>query len=206
MFANPNIQFYLLGYLVGGIPFGFLLAKYFGKVNIREVGSRSVGGTNVLRALKETNPTLAKKLAFSTVLLDASKGLAVIALASLMGFDAIVQWTIGVCAVLGHCFSPYLKFEGGKGVATAVGVMVWFLPLEVLLALIAWVVLGKTLKISSVSSLGALVVFIISSYIFHANMPQIQTHAPIFIISFIIVYKHIPNIIRLFSGQEKRVI
>ncbi|MBS9778889.1 MAG: glycerol-3-phosphate 1-O-acyltransferase PlsY [Campylobacteraceae bacterium] len=206
MLSNPNVQFYILAYLVGGIPFGYLLAKYFGKVNIREVGSKSVGGTNVLRALKEQNPTLAKKLAITTVVLDALKALVVIFLAYLFDFDPSVLWTIGICAVLGHCFSPYLKFEGGKGVATGVGVMLWFLPLEVFIALGVWFVLGKVVRISSISSLGALLTLIISSYVFHYDMPHIGTHAPVFIIAFIIVYKHIPNIIRLFSGQEKRVV
>ncbi len=206
MFSNPNVQFYILAYLIGGIPFGFLLAKYFGKVNIREVGSKSVGGTNVLRALKEQNPALAKKLAITTVVLDALKALLVIFVAFIFDFSQSVLWAIGIFAILGHCFSPYLKFEGGKGVATGVGVMIWFLPLEVMCAFGVWFVLGKTVKISSVSSLGALLSLIVFSYIFHYDMPYIGTHAPVFIIAFIIFYKHIPNIVRLFSGQEKKVI
>lgn len=206
MFTNINVQFYIIAYLIGGIPFGLLLAKKFAKMDIREDGSGSIGATNVLRVLKQKNPKLAKKLAILTVLLDALKAFGIILIASLMDFSVSAQWTIGIMAVLGHCFSPYLKFEGGKGVATAVGVMVWFLPLEVVIALIGWFILGKSLKISSISSLGALAIFIISSYLLHFDMPTIHTHAPIFIISFLIVYKHIPNIVRLFEGKEKQVI
>lgn len=206
MFININVIFYLFGYLVGGIPFGLMVAKIFARTDIRDSGSGSIGATNVLRVLKQTNPALAKKLAIATVVLDALKGLTVIIIAYYIGLSVSTQWAIGVLAILGHCFSPYLKFEGGKGVATAFGVMVWFLPLEVLIALIVWFLLGKSIKISSISSLGGLLALIVSSYIFHFDIPIIHTHAPIFIISFVIIYKHIPNLVRLFKGKEKQVI
>ncbi len=206
MLSNINVQFLLAAYLIGGIPFGLLLAKIFAKVDIQKQGSKSIGATNVLRVLKEQNPSLAKRLAIATVALDALKGLVVIAIASFFGADISIQWGMAVLAVLGHCFSPYLSFEGGKGVATGVGVFVWFLPLEALIALCAWFILGKSLKISSLSSLGALLTFIIASYVLHFDMPHIHTHAPIFIIAFLVLYKHIPNIIRLFEGKEGKVI
>lgn len=206
MFTNINVQFYILAYLIGGIPFGLLLAKRFAKINIREDGSGSIGATNVLRVLKERDPKLAKKLAIATVVLDALKALIVIFVAYLIGLSVSAQWTIGIMAILGHCFSPYLKFEGGKGVATAVGVMVWFLPLEVLIAFVSWFILGKTVRISSVSSLGALSIFVAATYLLHFDMPIIHTHAPIFVIAILILYKHIPNIVRLFEGKEKQVI
>jgi glycerol-3-phosphate acyltransferase PlsY len=129
MLSNINIHFYLLAYLIGGIPFGLILAKTFARTNIRELGSRSIGATNVLRALKEKSPKLAKRLAIATVILDALKGVVLIVIADMMGLSIQTQWSIGVFAVIGHCFSPYLKFEGGKGVATALGVVVYFLPL-----------------------------------------------------------------------------
>ncbi len=202
MFVNINFLFYLVAYFVGGIPFGLILAKRFTKTDIRSAGSGNIGATNVLRVIKEDNPKLAKKLAIATVVLDALKGLFMIFIAYLIGLSTSAQWLIGICAILGHCFSPYLKFEGGKGVATAAGVLVWFLPLEILIALIAWLILGKTVKISSVSSLGALIVLIISTYVLHPNI----SHAPLYIIAFLIFYKHIPNITRLFSGKEKKIV
>ena len=206
MLSNINIHFYLLAYLIGGIPFGFILAKTFAGTNIRELGSRSIGATNVLRALKESSPKLAKKLAIATVILDALKGVILIIIADMLGLSIQTQWSIGVFAVIGHCFSPYLKFEGGKGVATALGVVAYFLPLETLLAIAVWFLLGRTVRISSVSSLGGLLALIIGSFLIHYEMPGINTHAPLFVIAFIVVYKHIPNIVRLAKGQESRVV
>ena len=120
-FTSINGIFYLIAYLVGGIPFGLIYAKVFGGVNIREVGSGSIGATNVLRSLKEINPKLAKKLAILTIISDALKGIIVILAAKFFGLTYEAQWMIAFLAVVGHCFSPFLKFEGGKGVATSVG-------------------------------------------------------------------------------------
>lgn len=156
--------------------------------------------------VKESNPALAKKLAIATVILDALKGLLVIIAAAMMDLSIQTQWTIGVLAVIGHCFSPYLKFEGGKGVATAVGVVAFFLPIETLVAFVLWFVLGRTVRISSVSSLGALLGLIIASFIIHYDMPGIGTHAPLLLIAGLILYKHIPNITRLLRGDEKQVV
>ena len=206
MLTNINILFYLLAYFIGGIPFGLVLAKLFAKTDIRELGSRSIGATNVLRVLKDKNPSLAKKLAITTVILDGFKGLSLILIAHYLNLPIQTAWTIGVLAVIGHCFSPYLKFEGGKGVATALGVIIYFLPLEALGEIIVWFIVSNSLKISSVSSLGGLLALIISSFLIHYEMPHINTHAPIIIIAFIVIYKHIPNIIRLFKGEEGRVI
>jgi len=113
---------------------------------------------------------------------------------------------IAILAIVGHCYSPYLKFEGGKGVATGMGVMLIMLPVETLLAVVAWFITGKVLKISSLSSLIALITLLVSSFIIHPDLPIIRTHAPILIIAFLIIYKHIPNIMRLFSGKESKVV
>ncbi len=204
---NTNIQFYIIAYLVGGIPFGLLLAKQFTSIDVRESGSGSIGATNVLRVLKESNPVLAKKIAVATLLLDALKGIAVLVVAKFaFGVSEQTLWMVAILAVVGHCYSPYLKFEGGKGVATGMGVMLFMLPVETIIALIAWFIAGKTIKISSISSLIALATLIISSFIIHPEITEIKTHAPILIISFLIIYKHVPNIIRLFSGKESKVV
>ncbi len=199
---NTNVQFFIAAYLVGGIPFGLLLAKKFAGVDIKASGSGSIGATNVLRVVKETNPSLAKKLGIATLALDAIKGVVVLLVASLLGMSESTLWGIGVLAVIGHCFSPYLSLEGGKGIATGMGVMMFMLPLETLIALLVWGVLAKTIKISSVSSLTGVLVLLISSFFIHPEM----AHAPVVFIVFILYYKHIPNIIRLFSGQEKAVV
>ncbi|WNY97853.1 Glycerol-3-phosphate acyltransferase [Sulfurospirillum sp. 'SP'] len=203
---NINVQFYILSYLIGGIPFGLLIAKLFTGKDIRESGSGSIGATNVLRVLKETNPALAKKLAITTVVLDGLKGVVLLIIAKLIGLSIETLWAIAIFSVIGHCYSPYLKFEGGKGVATGAGVLLVMLPIETLIAFITWFIVGKVLKISSLSSLLALCALILSSFIIHPDIDGIKTHAPIFIIAFVIVYKHIPNIIRLFQGKESKVI
>jgi glycerol-3-phosphate acyltransferase PlsY len=203
--SNPNILFYLAAYLIGGIPFGLILAKLFAGVDVKSSGSRSIGATNVLRVVKERNPKLAKKLAIATVALDALKGIAVLVVAKMAGMPDATLWAIAVLAVVGHCFSPYLMFEGGKGIATGVGVLAFLMPDVTAIALVVWFILGKTLRISSLASLGALAAFIIASYILYPDVPNIHSHAPIWIIAIIVVYKHIPNIVRLVTGQEKRV-
>jgi glycerol-3-phosphate acyltransferase PlsY len=183
------------------------LVKRFASIDVRESGSGSIGATNVLRVLKESNPTLAKKIAASTLLLDALKGIAVLALGK-FAFELSEQtlWMIAILAVVGHCYSPFLKFEGGKGVATGMGVMLFMLPIETVIAIIVWFIAGKTIKISSLSSLVALLALLVSSFIIHPDIPEIKTHAPILIIAFLIVYKHLPNIMRLFSGNESKVV
>jgi len=199
---NTNVQFFIAAYLIGGIPFGLLLAKKFAGVDVKASGSGSIGATNVLRVVKETDPVLAKKLGIATLALDALKGVAVLIVAYSFGLSEATLWAIAVLAVVGHCFSPYLNFEGGKGIATGMGVMMFMLPLETLIALVVWGTLAKTLKISSVSSLTGVAALLISSFIIHPEM----AHAPVVFIIFILYYKHIPNIIRVFKGEEKRVI
>jgi glycerol-3-phosphate acyltransferase PlsY len=199
---NTNVEFFILAYLVGGIPFGMILAKKFAGVDVKASGSGSIGATNVLRVVKESNPALAKKLGAATLGLDALKGIVVLAIASLVGLSEATLWGIAVLAVIGHCFSPYLNFEGGKGVATGMGVMMFMLPVETIIALIVWGVSAKTIKISSLSSLLGVLAILIASFIIHPKM----AHAPVVFIVFILFYKHIPNIIRLIKGEEKRVV
>ena len=199
---NTNVQFFILAYLVGGIPFGLLLAKKYAGVDIKASGSGSIGATNVLRVVKETNPDLAKKLGGATLALDAFKGIFILSIAYMVGLSDSTLWGIALLAVIGHCFSPYLNFEGGKGIATGMGVMMFMLPIETIIALIVWAIGAKTIKISSVSSLTGVAALLIASFFIHPEIP----HAPVVLIVLVLYYKHIPNIIRLFKGQESRVV
>jgi acyl phosphate:glycerol-3-phosphate acyltransferase len=199
---NTNVQFFIAAYLVGGIPFGLLLAKKFAGVDIKSSGSGSIGATNVLRVVKESNAPLAKKLGIATLALDAIKGVLVLVAAYFIGLSESTLWGIAVLAVIGHCFSPYLNFEGGKGVATGMGVMMFMLPYETTIALLVWAGAAKTIKISSLSSMTGLAALIVASFYIHPQMP----HAPVLFIGFILFYKHIPNFIRLIKGEEKRVV
>jgi len=199
---NQNILLYLATYLISGIPFGYLLAKQFAGVDIKNAGSGNIGATNVLRVVKEKDPKLAKKLGATTLLLDALKGMLFIFIAKALGAPEGVLWTLAVLAVVGHCFSPFLGFEGGKGVATGFGVLLVMMPIPALIAIATWLISSKGLKIVSISSLIGMAAFVVASYILYPEVPGISTHTPIWIIAFIIFYKHTPNIVRLFKREE----
>jgi glycerol-3-phosphate acyltransferase PlsY len=203
---NTNILLYILAYLLGGVPFGYILASKFAGVDIKSEGSKSIGATNVLRVVKESNPGLAKKLSVATIILDELTGALPVLVASLMGIPNETVWAMAVLAVFGHCFSPYLMFEGGKGVATGVGVSAMLLPIQTAIALGVWFVSAKTIKISSVSSLLGLAALLIAST---TSLPQrcsVGTITPMVIIAILIIYKHIPNITRLIRGEESKVV
>jgi len=203
--TNTNILFYIAAYLMGGIPFGLILAKKYAKVNIKESGSKSIGATNVLRVVKQTNPALAKKLGIATVVLDALKGAVVLLVAIAVGMSPETLWAIAVLAVLGHCYSPFLNLEGGKGVATALGVFIVLVPIPTLIGALIWGFGAKVLKISSLSSLLGLIGVVISAVILDDGL-GIYSNTPLYIIAFIIIYKHIPNLVRLLRGEEKKVV
>jgi len=204
-FTNSNILFYISAYLIGSIPFGLLLAKFFAGVDVKSAGSGSIGATNVLRVVKETNPSLAKKLGLATVILDALKGTLVLLVAMSMGASDSTLWGIAVLSVLGHCYSIYLGLDGGKGVATGLGVFIALIPIPTLIGASIWIICAKVLKISSLSSLLGLAGVIISAAFLNDGL-NIGSNIPMYIIAFIIYYKHIPNIIRMVKGEEKRVV
>ncbi|MGM0518856.1 MAG: glycerol-3-phosphate 1-O-acyltransferase PlsY [Campylobacterota bacterium] len=204
-FTNPNILFYLAAYLIGSIPFGLILAKTFANVDIKSQGSKSIGATNVLRVVKQTNPALAKKLGIATILLDALKGMVVILVAMSMDMSQSTLWAIAILAVLGHCYSIYLSLEGGKGVATALGVYLVLVPYATVIGAIVWFLSAKLLKVSSISSLLGLIALVVSAG-FIKNGLDVGSNVPMYIIAFIIIYKHIPNIIRFIKGEEGKII
>ena len=207
LITSFNGIFYITAYLISGIPFGYILAKYIGGVNIKEEGSGNIGATNVLRVLKQKDQKLAKQLGATTLLLDALKGAIILLIAKFMGAEPNTLYTIAVLSVVGHCYSPFLNFEGGKGVATGFGVLLVLLPIPSLIALAVWFVVAKVLKISSLSSLIALLSILVTSNILYPNgLPGIDTFVPLYIIAFIIFYKHIPNIKRLITKEESAVI
>jgi len=200
--ANINGQMYILAYLLGSIPFGLIYTKVFAGVDVRKAGSGNIGATNVLRVLKQKDPKLAKKISIMTLASDVLKGIVAILIAKSFGVSDATLWGVAVLAVIGHCFSIFLMFEGGKGVATGLGVLVVMIVKSALLGLVVWLVSAKTIKISSLSSLlGVITVFLTSFYLY----PNIA-HSPIAIIVFIIIYKHTDNIINLLTGKEKRVV
>lgn len=213
MDTNPNILLYICAYLIGSIPFGALLVKIFAKQNILEIGSKSTGATNVYRAFAAISPQKAKFFSLLTLLLDAFKGLLVVLIAKLMGLSFETQYAIAILAILGHCYSPFLGFNGGKGVATAIGSVLLLIPVEGVCGLIVWGIVGKVFKISSLSSLlgvlsGIVLTFVIPNIF---SLPesinintQIGTHVPVVLIGIIIINTHWENIKRLALKQEQQ--
>lgn len=213
--SNINVIFYIIAFMFGGIPFGWLLVKLIYKQDIRQVGSGSIGATNVYRAVKELDERKAKMFSILTIILDATKGLIVVAFAKMLGLGFSAQWLIALLAILGHCYSPYLGFKGGKGVATAIGSVLLLIPVEGICGLIVWGIVGKVFKISSISSLVGVLSGIILTFVIPYVVPlpdsisiiaQIDTHTPVVLIGLFILYTHIPNIKRLFSGKESKVL
>ncbi len=200
--SSTNIQFYLLAYLVGSIPFGLILTKLFTDVDIKQEGSGNIGATNVLRVLKEKNPKLAKKLSAATLFLDAFKGVFVLLLGMAAGVSESTLWAIAVLAVFGHCFSIFLLGEGGKGVATGLGVLLVMLPICALAGVAVWFISARTIRISSLSSILGVLTVGLCSFLLYPQM----AHAPVVIIILVILYKHTDNIIRLIRGEEKRIV
>jgi len=187
-----------VGFLLGSIPFGLLLTRAAGLGDVREIGSGSIGATNVLR-------TGNKWLALATVLLDAGKGVAAVLIAKAIwpGMEGIAA----VGAVAGHCFTPWLAFKGGKGFATAAGVcgaLSW--PLFVIAALV-WAAVIAVTRTSSLASLSAVSFVAVASFVapLLGFESLIGLFLPFLAIQVIVVIKHEANIKRLFSGQEPKI-
>ena len=183
------------GYLLGSIPFGLLLTWLAGAGDIRAIGSGNIGATNVLR-------TGRKGLAAATLLLDAAKGfVAVAVIDSLDGAIAAPHLAAGVGAMLGHCFPLWLKFRGGKGVATLLGValaLAW--PVGLAYAVV-WLAVLAIFRISSLGGLSAAVAAPLAAWI-SGDCRQAGVLA---LLAALVVFQHRANIARLLRGEEPRV-
>ena len=187
--------FYLalvFGYFVGSIPFGWILVRFAGQGDIRNVGSGNIGATNVLR-------TGRKALAAATLVLDGGKGTIVTVLGLQYGADIAILSAGG--ALIGHCFPVWLKFKGGKGVATGIGILLGFSLLLGATAIIIWILVAIVFRYSS---LAAILTFI-SGPLF-ALLIIDQQHAEFTgFMAILIVGRHLQNILRLARGQESKI-
>lgn len=183
---------FLIGYFLGSIPFGLLLARFGGKGDIRTIGSGNIGATNVLR-------TGAKGLAAATLLLDALKGAAAVLIAQALWPEAQLYAAAG--ALIGHLYPLWLRFRGGKGVATLLGVLApLFWPAALIYAGI-WLGLLMIVRISSVAGLAAAASGPVSALALgrHDLWPALLGFAVL------VIWQHRDNIRRLASGDEPRV-
>ena len=184
----------LSGYFFGSIPFGLLLTKFAGEGDIRKIGSGNIGATNVLR-------TGHKSLAAATLILDAGKGAFGV---YVIGFylPDIYLGIAGASAVVGHCYPIWLKFSGGKGVATGLGIIAILSPLSGFLFILTWIVIAFLFRYSSLSALLAFFVSSISSFFVERS----DISLAILFMTLITFFRHKENIKRLVSGTESKIL
>jgi glycerol-3-phosphate acyltransferase PlsY len=182
-----------LAFLLGSLPTGLLIAKVRG-VDLKETGSGNIGATNVLR-------TTGKGPALLTLIGDSAKGAVAVLIARYFGAGVFFEGVVGLCAVLGHTFSLFLKFRGGKGVATSLGVLTIYSPQTGLFTIIIWLM---TVLITRYSSLGALVSFGLLPL--SALVLDSREKAPVlFLMTLLIFVRHKDNIRRIIKGTEPRI-
>ena len=183
---------FLAAYLLGSIPFGLLLTKLAGLGDVRKIGSGNIGATNVLR-------TGNKKLAATTLILDGMKRAVAELIANTYGTDIAIVAAAG--AFLGHLFPVWLKFRGGKGVATALGILLAFSPHVGFLACGTWLVTAIIFRYSSLSALLTLAAS--PFYMWWLVDPQRAEFSAI--MAFLVWVRHWENIRRLLRGKESRI-
>ncbi len=182
----------LLGYLLGAIPFGLILTRLGGAGDLRSIGSGSIGATNVLR-------TGRKGLAVATLLLDLAKGAAAVLVARWISPEFGVLGA--AAAVLGHCYPVWLRFDGGKGIATAFGVLLALAWPVALVAAGVWIGVAVISRYSSAASLAATVVAPVAA----AWFGEFEMTVLLIGLGLIIIWKHRANIGRLMAGTESRI-
>lgn len=188
------IIFAVLAYLLGSIPFGLVLTRMAGYGDIRKIGSGNIGATNVLR-------TGNKPLALLTLLLDGGKGAIAVLIARYFGGEDAAL-TAGLFSILGHCFPVWLKFQGGKGVATTLGMFLALAPYTGLVAIGTWLVMAVLFRISSLAALTAMISTPVSAYVIYHN--PVLAGVSLFVAVFV-WYRHKANIQRLLKGEEPRI-
>ena len=185
----------LMAYLLGSIPFGYLLVRFNEGKDIRSFGSGNIGATNVFRKSRATG--------ILTLILDAGKGYLAVVIAGWLGGNQEWQGVAAVCAIIGHVFTIWLLFKGGKGVATGCGTFLALSPLAVLTTLIIFVIVFLITRYISAASIAATAFFPFWAFIY-GEPGSILLWA--IAGSLLIIAKHHQNIRRLISGTEKKLV
>lgn len=184
------------GYLCGSVPFGVIIASQFAGKDVRAEGSGNIGATNVARVA-------GKKLGALVLLLDALKGtLPVLLTLRLAPEVPVLHVSVAIAAFLGHVFPVWLKFKGGKGVATALGVLLVLMPWSALIGFAVWITIMATLRVSSIGSLLGGLAAIISS--FFLGVPLVYSALGVTLMVAMII-THRSNIERMIKGTENKV-
>ena len=180
------------GYLLGSIPFGLILTRITGQGDLRAIGSGNIGATNVLR-------TGSKALAAATLLLDVLKGTTAVLLARYFWEGS--EHLAAAGAIIGHLYPVWLRFRGGKGVATFLGILIPLLPTAAAIYAMVWILLLLTIRISSVAGMAAALSAPIS-----AALLGVEHLFPMLLgFALLVVWKHQTNILRLKAGTEPRI-
>jgi glycerol-3-phosphate acyltransferase PlsY len=195
----------IVAYLLGSIPFGLILVRIFRKQDIREQGSGNIGATNVIRSGS-------KGLGAVTFLLDAAKGFVAVLFAWQLALHTHqtqlqaqnLAAIAAVCAILGHIYTVWLRFKGGKGVATGFGVFLGIAPLSALVALIAFILVFAISRYVSLASIVAAIVFPLAALLRHHEPLTPFMIAVVILLPLLIIAKHHANIRRLLAGTEYR--
>jgi glycerol-3-phosphate acyltransferase PlsY len=182
-------------YLIGAIPVGFLVARAAGGFDIQGRGSGNIGATNVLRTLGPVPAVL-------TLLGDVGKGYVAVRAAEVIGPEPVWGAAGAVLAVVGNCWPVFLRFKGGKGVATALGAFLALTPRAILLAMAVWIVLTVAFRYVSLASILACVGLAIGAWLF-GYTPMYAVAAAC--VAALIVWRHHENVKRLLSGTERRL-
>lgn len=194
------IALFIASFLIGGIPTGFLVVRLMRKRDIREQGSGNIGFSNVYRSEGLLPGAL-------VLVVDVGKAFAATYLIALLFPNhSLFRLLIGITVILGNVFTPFLKFKGGKGVASALGVSLALNPFASLCALVSFIVAVKLSRYMSVGSLVAVSVYLLASSLFYIYT-EYDIYTLIFatLIFIVIVIRHISNIKRLIHGQENRI-
>lgn len=187
----------ILSYLLGAVPFGLIFSRLFSNVDVRTVGSGNIGATNVLRAA-------GKKAAAMTLLADALKGLIPVLLVRYVLEDDLTAVLSGAAVILGHNYSVYLKFKGGKGVATSYGVVLAVAPWTGFICLIIWMIVAFLWRYSSLSALVSFAFYLGSTFVTSTSQSKPYGLLALFIFG-MIYYRHRENIKQLLSGTEPKI-
>jgi glycerol-3-phosphate acyltransferase PlsY len=194
--AGPAILAGAGAFLIGAIPFSFILARAFGGLDIRTVGSGNVGATNVARSL-------GYGIGAAALLLDAAKGVAAVLMARhLFGADAAAQATAGGLAVLGHNFTPFLGFRGGKGVATGAGVVGALAPTVLVVCVAVFVVTVALTRIVALGSILASAALPAVAWLLDSERSLVVLTV---LIAALVIGRHRENMARMVGGTEARL-
>ena len=183
---------FILAYFLGSIPFGMIISKVYGLGNLRNLGSGNIGATNVLR-------TGNRFAALLTLILDGSKGLLGVILARFISEDAAI--TASVCVILGHIYPIWLKFVGGKGVATFIGALLALNLMAGILVCLVWLSVAFFYRYSSLAAIISGISAPIWISLFYGNDALVVT----LIMTILVLYRHKDNIRRLVDGSESKI-